>query len=315
MIQIILVLIGLLCTLAARYDQRVCLFSPDGRLLQAEYANAAAEKGELVACVITSEGDFVVITPSRKLENFVDKRSVDKLSKLDDGLWMVFSGLAGDGRLIVQTGRSFCVNYRTQFGCTPNVAAVAKSIGSIQHRSTLNADARPLGINTAIFGYDDSDEPKIFVTRATGHVTQWHAFALGKNADKLLELMEYDFNIDKPRNTRDSVDKLMQLVAQIAHYEDDDNDDNESTSTSVLYNKDNTNISNMNKKMDVYVVSRRNMKDLEREEEEEQEEEQENKKEKPSRKIVSRFRIPTLFYPGAKSFKDLPKEWWKEEEK
>ena len=290
-LQVLLVVAG-----AARYDQRVCLFSPDGRLLQAEYANEAANKGNLISCVVSAEGDFVLATPSQKLENFVDRRSVDKLSFLDDDLWMVFAGLAGDGRVVVQSARRFCINYRAQFGCSPSVAAVAKAVGGMLHRSTLSADSRPLGINVAIFGFDEANTPSIFVSRATGHVTQWRAFALGKDSPKALDEMGKVLHGDNDDvaqlSTRATLERLLSVmngVHGVKELDDkalkakkgrDGQDGGESSGNTLAG------------KYDVYMVRRRDAKS-------------------GAKGVAPTLRSQrTLFHPAVTTVADLPGEWW-----
>lgn len=291
-LQVLLVVAG-----AARYDQRVCLFSPDGRLLQAEYANEAANKGNLISCVVSAEGDFVLATPSQKLENFVDRRSVDKLSFLDDDLWMVFAGLAGDGRVVVQSARRFCINYRAQFGCSPSVAAVAKAVGGMLHRSTLSADSRPLGINVAIFGFDEANTPSIFVSRATGHVTHWRAFALGKYSPKALHEMDKVLHGDNDDvvaqlSTRATLEQLLSVMNRVhgvqqqddnalKDKEEQDGQDGGESSDDALAGK-----------YDVYVVRRRDTKS-------------------GAKGVAPTLRSQrTLFHPAATTVADLPGEWW-----
>lgn len=211
LIKIVIILFNIILV-TSRYDQRGCLFSPDGRLLQAEYANQAADKGNLITCVLSEDDEFIVITPTRKKDQFLELISIDKIATLDDDTWMIFSGLAGDGRMIIEAARKYCINYKNEFGNGPSLAGISYAIGGMQHRATLSADGRPFGINTAIFGFDKNgnNKPKIYVSKATGHVTRWKAFALGRNSRKAIISMEEE--LYQTPNLKDAIIKLLEIM-------------------------------------------------------------------------------------------------------
>ena len=224
------------------------------------------------------------------------------------GVWLVFSGLAGDGRMVIQSARRFCINYKSQFGSAPSVAAVAKAVGGMLHRSTLSADSRPLGINVAIFGYDPSVEgeeqeggphglPKIFVSRATGHVTQWKAFALGEDSSVALDKMGRAFAHGETSHvtTKTAIGKLLAIMEQVkeneSHQEKGGKKDKDAGNGRDGGNEDKDQGKDKDKDKDkdkavghdVYVVKR-----------------------KGGRKSG---RPQLLFHPAVKSVADLPSEW------
>ena len=77
----------------SRYDKSINVFSPEGDLLQVCYAELAAEKGETVLCLPTSDDGFIVCIPSDPNHDIlIDKRVIDKISKIDNEIWLAFSG-------------------------------------------------------------------------------------------------------------------------------------------------------------------------------------------------------------------------------
>ena len=120
-----------------RYDKSVSLFSPEGELLQIKYADKAGANGLSLVCIVTSDNSVVLCSPSAPSYSLMDKRCVDKVSQVDEGMWIAFAGLLGDGRHVTRTARQFCNNYRVKFGCRPAVAALARHIGSMQHEASV----------------------------------------------------------------------------------------------------------------------------------------------------------------------------------
>lgn len=220
-----------------KYDKSVSLFSPEGNLLQVDYADIAGEKG-LPLIIICSDNDkcISIVSSSLQSSKLVDRRIIDKINRIDDNIWLAFSGLAGDGSAIVRDCRNYCIYYNVKYGNKPSITTVARYIGDLQHRSTLTSGERPFGIHTTLIGYDSSSnsggsggadgdssnsnrnvlEPKIFLIKASGEVTQWSAIAIGKNCRENVELLEAKYNPSSSTfdNTRIALDILKSSIAK-----------------------------------------------------------------------------------------------------
>lgn len=151
-------------------DKNVNLFSDEGELLQVQYARKAGLQGGSVVCATSSSSDVYVCIPNpTELPILLDRRSVDKVSKIDDDIWFAFAGLAGDGRALISQSRKYCIAYRAKFGCSPTGRNVASIVGQLQHEATLAgstihlfcqflftcfSDKRPFGVQLLIFAYN-----------------------------------------------------------------------------------------------------------------------------------------------------------------
>ena len=157
---IILILLSMITTCWSsndmRYDKNVNLFSSSGDLLQVQYAKKAGLRGASVLCSESVDGDIILCVPTpMEIQTLQDRRSVDKVTKISDGLWMAFSGLAGDGRALTRAAREFCLDYNHRFGSIPTVRSVARCIGELQHESTLTGGKRPFGVQVVLIGEDE----------------------------------------------------------------------------------------------------------------------------------------------------------------
>ena len=65
------------------------------------YADQAGENGAPVVCLTTSERSIVLVYPaSARMARLLDRRCVDKLARVDDGIWLATAGLLGDARQV-----------------------------------------------------------------------------------------------------------------------------------------------------------------------------------------------------------------------
>ena len=129
-------LFAIAVTVYSQYDQMVNLFDPNGELLQVKYAEKASSKGNPLICFI-SENVLCLVCRSPPYDNLFDHTTIDKVEKVDDEIWASYCGLAGDGKALIRSSRSFSVGFRKQFGFPPPVVAMAKHIGDAQHEATL----------------------------------------------------------------------------------------------------------------------------------------------------------------------------------
>jgi 20S proteasome alpha/beta subunit len=143
----------------ARYDKNVNLFSASGELLQVQYARNAGLRGSSVLCCRAKGGEVLLCVPTpTETQQLQDRRGVDKVARVSEGIWMAFAGLAGDGRSVLKSARSFCIDYKSRFGQTPSVRSVARYVGEMQHESTLAAGRRPLGVQVLLIGAEDEED-------------------------------------------------------------------------------------------------------------------------------------------------------------
>ena len=55
---------------------------------------------------------------------------------------------------------------------------------------------RPFGISCLIAGVDEDKRPKLYLSEPSGALAAWQATAIGKNSDKVIELLEASYEVD-----------------------------------------------------------------------------------------------------------------------
>lgn len=185
---------------ARGYDRSMNVFDTRGELMQTRYAEEASSRGETIVCVTAGQSSEleveqgpcqVVLGISSKAEDtLLDRAGIDKVSKVDDNVWVACTGLAGDGRALLRIARTVCANYRTRYGTPPSLQYLANAIGDMQHEFTLSGRERPYGVSLMLIGYDeDSLTPQVYISRVDGSVSSWSAVSVGKQSGSCMEYL------------------------------------------------------------------------------------------------------------------------------
>lgn len=119
------------------YDKSINMFSPQGKLLQVDYAEIASNKGTPAIAIAGTNGDILILTRTGSNDCFLDRKINDKVERIDDDIWACYSGLAGDSRAVVRVAREYAAEIRSSLGISPAVVSIAKKVGDFQHEATL----------------------------------------------------------------------------------------------------------------------------------------------------------------------------------
>ncbi len=152
------------------YDKSVLYFSKEGELLQVQYARKAGLQGETALCGISAEDEIVVCIPrTKKLQILMDQKVYDKIMRIDKEKFLVFAGLGGDGRSIVEFARNFCVKIASQLNFPPALVSVSNHISQLQHEASLMGNRRPFGVQTLLLGYSpEKKKMEIYFNEPSG---------------------------------------------------------------------------------------------------------------------------------------------------
>ncbi len=177
------------------YDRTIVVFSPDGRLLQVEYARQAVKRGNTVVGLKTDE--VVVLGATKSSGPLIENSSFKKIFEIDDHVGVVSSGLLADARDIIENARVKAQIHKLTYSEDISISSLIRHIASNIHMVTQYAGVRPYGIGLLVGGVDD--EPKLFETDPSGTMIEWKAQSIGKGAEKAKKVLErrYKGNMKK----------------------------------------------------------------------------------------------------------------------
>jgi proteasome alpha subunit len=173
---------------AMGYDRTSTVFSPDGRLLQVEYAKKAVSHGATTLGIVYKDG-ILLVADRRITEKLMVAESVHKISKIDDNIVATFSGLTSDARILIKRCRLFAQQHKLTYGENVDVEGVVKYISDLEQSFTQYGGIRPFGIAFLIGGVDKKGL-SLIETDPSGIYTQYTARSIGSGcmeANKLLD--------------------------------------------------------------------------------------------------------------------------------
>jgi len=160
------------------YDRTSAMFSPDGRMLQVEYAKKAIKGGATSLGMVCKDG--VVLLADRKVtDELMEMKSIQKIFQVDDHIGASATGYLMDGRVLIERAQLLAQQYRITYDSPIDVLNIVKEISNVKQVYTQLGGARPFGVSILFAGIDE-DGPKLFMTDVTGMYYQYKATAIGE---------------------------------------------------------------------------------------------------------------------------------------
>ncbi|MBN1328957.1 MAG: archaeal proteasome endopeptidase complex subunit alpha [Candidatus Heimdallarchaeota archaeon] len=193
------------------YDKATVIFSPDGRIIQVEYAREAVKMGSTAVGLKT---DTCVILAGQK-RSFELIESADKVFKIDDHIASTFSGYSADGRALLQRARIEAQIERITYGEMIDPEVLSEKIGDHLQSFTQYGGVRPYGI-AVLFGSVYENETSLYFIDPGGAIFSCLATAIGANEAAAKELLKknYKKNLAKKAAIKLALDALKAAVAE-----------------------------------------------------------------------------------------------------
>lgn len=188
------------------FEEQLAVFSPDGRLIQVEYAQQASEQGSLVVFAVDSEKISVSVERKSTNKLLVEHTKLIPISEVL-GIWMSYSGLKPDTYLIVNAARMICRNHKINTGEDITIDQLARHLSDYKQRYTVVYHQRPFGVRTVLFGFDP--KPTAYILEPDGNFSEFYSGAIGQKSQKVCEYLE---NAPRDDLVRYTVLGLMEVV-------------------------------------------------------------------------------------------------------
>ena len=172
------------------YDRTSAMFSPDGRLLQVEYAKEAVKQGSTAIGLVCKEG-VLLVADKRVVDKLIVADSVEKIFQLDDHIGATATGFVMDARVLLEKAQVIVQQHRITYGVPMDVISLVKEICDIKQFFTQYGGARPFGVSVIIAGVDES--PVLYVTDPTGIFFEYKATAIGEGEVEVKQILNKEY--------------------------------------------------------------------------------------------------------------------------
>jgi proteasome alpha subunit len=167
------------------------MFSPDGRLLQVEYAKKTVKQGSTAIGLACKDG-ILLIADKRIVDKLIIPASVEKIFKIDNHIGATASGILSDARVLIERAQLKAQQHMVTYDTPIDIISVVKDICSLKQICTQSGGLRPFGVSIIVAGID-KDGPKIYETDPTGIYFRYKATVIGEGETEIEEILEKEF--------------------------------------------------------------------------------------------------------------------------
>jgi len=161
------------------YDRSITMFSPDGRLLQVEYAKKTVKQGSTAIGIACKDG-VVFIADKRITSKLLVPEAIEKMFKIDDHIATTAAGIISDARVLVDRAQLKAQQHSVTYDSKIDVLSIVKDMCDLKQICTQSAGLRPFGVSMLVGGVEEDGTIKLFVTEPYGLYFQYRAAVIGE---------------------------------------------------------------------------------------------------------------------------------------
>jgi len=173
------------------YDRSATMFSPDGHILQVEYAEKTVRLGAASIGFNCSDG-VVVIADRGEKDRLIVPESSDKIYEIDEHIMSSAAGILSDARLLINHTRVTAQQHRVTYDSPIDVESIIRELADIKQQYTQHPGIRPFGVSLMIAGVSNG-KAKIYTSEITGNYYEYNATVIGENDDKIKEILRKEY--------------------------------------------------------------------------------------------------------------------------
>ena len=173
------------------YDRAITMFSPDGRLLQVEYAKKTVKQGSTAIGIVCKDG-VVLVTDKRIVDPLIVPEAVEKIWEIDDHIGATASGIISDARVLIERAQVRAQQHKVTYDSPIDTGSIVKDISSLKQICTQSGGLRPFGVSVLVAGID-SDGPTLFETDPTGIFFRYKATVIGEGEVEVEQILHKQY--------------------------------------------------------------------------------------------------------------------------
>ena len=165
------------------YDRTATMFSPEGHLLQVEYAEKTVRLGSSSIGLVCADG-VLIIADKRTEDKLIVKQSANKIFEIDEHIILSAAGITSDARVLIERAQVLAQQHRVTYDTPVEPELIIKDLSNIKQQFTQYGGARPYGVSIMLAGLN-GNKPELFASDVTGNYFGYYANAIGESDDKI----------------------------------------------------------------------------------------------------------------------------------
>ena len=170
---------------AMGYDRTATMFSPEGTILQVEYAQKTVRLGSASIGMVCADGVFI-LADKRVKDKLIIQSSANKIYEVDSHVVAGAAGIVSDARVLIERAQLLAQQHRITYDSPIEPELVIKELANLKQQFTQYGGARPFGVSLMVAGIRGK-KPELYTSDITGNYFSYHANAIGENDEKIRE--------------------------------------------------------------------------------------------------------------------------------
>jgi proteasome alpha subunit len=176
---------------AMGYDRAATMFSPDGHLLQVEYAEKTVRLGSSSIGLVCKDG-IVIVADRRIRDKLIAPESANKIYEVDEHIVATAAGILADARILIDHAQVLAQQNRITFDSPIEPISIIRSLADKKQMFTQYGGARPFGVALLVGGVNKG-KAHLYTSDVTGNYFAYKANAIGENDEKIKEILRKDY--------------------------------------------------------------------------------------------------------------------------
>jgi len=196
---------------AMGYDRTATMFSPEGHLLQVEYAEKTVRLGSSSMGMVCSDGVFI-LADKRVTEKLIVQKTASKIYEIDSHIIASVAGIVSDARVLIEKAQLLSQQHRVTYDSPIEPELVVKEVSNIKQQFTQYGGARPFGASLMMAGVNGK-KTELYTSDVTGNYFSYYANAIGEEDEKLREKLreKYKQNMTMKQGVKLSMDIYQEI--------------------------------------------------------------------------------------------------------
>jgi proteasome alpha subunit len=196
---------------AMGYDRAATMFSPDGHLLQVEYAEKTVKLGSASIGLACKDG-AIIIADRRIRDKLIAPESANKIFEVDEHMIATAAGISADARILVDQAQVLAQQNRVTFNSPIEPISIIRMIADKKQTFTQYGGARPFGLSVMLAGASKG-KSHLYTSDVSGNFFAYKANAIGENDEKIKEILRADFK--ETMSVEDGMKFALKIFKQI----------------------------------------------------------------------------------------------------